>query len=53
MLLMRAFSFFYNETMCTLVSCSFDDVTSGISIGIAVVDSIGYREPTWYWSPVL
>jgi len=34
--------------MYILVSCSFDDVTSGISIGIAVADGIRYRAPTWY-----
>jgi len=36
--------------MYVLVSCSFDDVTSGIGIGIAVASSIGYRAPTQYWS---
>jgi len=38
--------------MYILVRCSFDDVTSGIGIGIAiaVADSIGYRAPTWYQS---
>jgi len=30
------------------MSYPFDDVNSGISVGIAVTDSIGYRAPTWY-----
>jgi len=49
---MRACIVFYKELMYILVSCSFDDVTSGIGIGItiAVADSIGYRAPTWYRS---
>jgi len=36
--------------MCTLVSCLFDDVSSGIGIGIAVADSMGNRVLTWYRS---
>jgi len=50
---MHAFTLvFYNKIMCILVSCSFDDVTSGISIcfGIAVTDSVSYRVPIWYRS---
>jgi len=43
-------SVFCNEIMCTLTSCSFDDVNAGIGIGIAVADSIVYRVPTWYRS---
>ena len=31
---------FYNGQMYILVSCSFDDITSGITIGIAVAGSI-------------
>jgi len=30
------------------MSRPFDDVNSGISTGIAVTDSIGYRAPMWY-----
>jgi len=33
-----------------MLACSFDDVTSGIDIGIAVADGIGYWLPTWYRS---
>jgi len=36
--------------MYVLMSCSFDNITSGIDIGIAVADSMGYRAPTWYRS---
>ena len=37
--------FFYKEMMCIVVSCSFDDITLGISISISVVvtDTIRYQ----------